>query len=133
MTIYHGNNSGGPCSLRNIQVEEEQESANLQQLVPASSHAKGPMDQHIHGNNSSWQGSESPPSRGNELLKMTSHVSSHSTPNSEEYLFWEPREHAKQDKYVLNYGLNFVSFSSFFLLMKKWTFLLSLYSLEAKL
>lgn len=122
-----------PCSLRNIQVEEEQESANLQQLVPASSHAKGPMDQHIHGNNSSWQGSESPPSRGNELLKMTSHVSSHSTPNSEEYLFWEPREHAKQDKYVLNYGLNFVSFSSFFLLMKKWTFLLSLYPLEAKL
>ncbi|CAD6206890.1 unnamed protein product [Miscanthus lutarioriparius] len=85
------------CSLRNIQMEEEQESGNLQQLVPASSHAKRPMDQHSHGNNSSWQGSESPPLRGNELLKMTSHVSSHSTPNSEEDLFWESCEHAKKD------------------------------------
>jgi PERQ amino acid-rich with GYF domain-containing protein len=66
------------------------------------------------------------------VIQSDAHLSSHSTPNSEEDLFWEPCEHAKQDKYVLNYRLNFVSFSSFFLL-KKWTFLPSLYTLQANL
>jgi len=66
------------------------------------------------------------------VIQSDAHLSSHSTPNSEEDLFWELCEHAKQDKYVLNYRLNFVSFSSFFLL-KKWTFLPSLYTLQANL
>ncbi|CAN6309104.1 unnamed protein product [Urochloa humidicola] len=87
-----------PLSLREIQMEEERESGSLQQLVPASSHAREPMKQQSHGNDSSWQGSGSPPLGVTETLQMTSHVSSQPYTNSNEDLFWGLREHAKQDK-----------------------------------
>ncbi|TKV91053.1 hypothetical protein SEVIR_9G070100v4 [Setaria viridis] len=86
-----------PLSLRDIQMEER-ESGSLQQVVPASSHAKEPMNQQSHGNDSSLQGSGSPPLGVTKTLQMTSHVSSHSYTNSDEDLFWGSREHAKQDK-----------------------------------
>ncbi|CAN6286648.1 unnamed protein product [Urochloa humidicola] len=87
-----------PLSLREIQMEEERESGSLQQLVPASSQAKEPMNQQSHGNDSAWQDSGSPPSGVAETLQMTSHVSSHPYTNSDEDILWVPREHAKQDK-----------------------------------
>nr|CAB3498028.1 unnamed protein product [Digitaria exilis] len=93
-----------PLSLRDIQMEEERKSDSLQQLVPASSHAKQPMDRQCHGNDSSWLGSGSPPSGVTDTLPMTSHVSSQSYTSSDEDFFWAPHEHAKQDKYVLSYG-----------------------------
>ncbi|WVZ60729.1 hypothetical protein U9M48_010713 [Paspalum notatum var. saurae] len=89
---------GRPLSLRDIQMEEEQESGTLQQLVSAPSHAKGIMNQHSCGNDPSWQGYGSSPLGGNGPLQMTSHVSSHSNTNSEEDLFGGSCEHAKQDK-----------------------------------
>ncbi|OEL26218.1 hypothetical protein BAE44_0012763 [Dichanthelium oligosanthes] len=98
-----------PLSLRDIQMQEERESGTLQQLVPASSHAKEPMNQQSHGNDSSWRGFGSPPSGGNEHLQMTSHVSSHYNSNSEDDLFWGAHEHAKQDKDVTNYRSEFQS------------------------
>nr|CAB3493028.1 unnamed protein product [Digitaria exilis] len=92
-----------PLSLRDIQMEEERKSDSLQELVPASSHAKQPMDRQCHGNDSSWLGSGSPPSGVTDTLLMTSHVSSQSYTSSDEDFFWAPHEHAKQDKYVLSY------------------------------
>ncbi|KAF8659405.1 hypothetical protein HU200_058617 [Digitaria exilis] len=87
-----------PLSLRDIQMEEERKSDSLQELVPASSHAKQPMDRQCHGNDSSWLGSGSPPSGVTDTLLMTSHVSSQSYTSSDEDFFWAPHEHAKQDK-----------------------------------
>jgi PERQ amino acid-rich with GYF domain-containing protein len=73
-----------PLSLRDIQMEER-ESGSLQQIVPASSHAKEPMNQQSHGNDSSYT-------------------------NSNEDLFWGSSEHAKQDKYVFSYLITFSAF-----------------------